>query len=678
MTAINTDTGVQNMTYGYDTIGNLTARTNTFTLPTAATINENFSYDAMNRLSSLTMSGTTSLTKSYSYNEIGNIVLKSDVGTLNYPASGASSVRPHAVSSIVGSAGGYANPTYSYDANGNMTSSLTGSRTVTYNSFNMLASIVQAGTTTLVYDADHNRTKESSENGDIYFVALGHPINPGNVPLFEKHADYNAIGATGVTDYRHFIAGVAIYTQYGNGLIIADTKYTHKDHLGSTTVITSSTKTVLERYSYDPFGRARAATGADAPATSNAAPWGRRAFTGHETLIERGGLIHMNGRIYDPHIGRFMSADPFIQFAGHSQSHNRYSYIMNNPLGGTDQSGFWGGWANPFSKQNREARRAIHNFAKNPFDNFNLYALERSMPGRATMDNFMLRHDWAMALGHAALGFASFFCYGGAAACYGAMEAHVAGYQTWLAGGDRTDVTGAMITSGAIGFISAGSNGVIGGVFTSPISNTLAHAVFGCAMASAQGGNCGAGALAGALTAGVDQIDTGNFWAGAALAMATGCVGSAAGGGTCAAGIASSALIYLFNKCMSSGCPGSNRNSTNRNSWDTLVQTMEGTGYFIENYSDMRTANTIGADKYFHCKANCQAAQLGATGVDVAKFISDTREYADVKIFGSSIADSYADQFANVHERTNGALSPNTPCSIICGPYRPNGLDPRF
>ena len=57
------------------------------------------------------------------------------------------------------------------------------------------------------------------------------------------------------------------------------------------------------------------------------------------------------------------------------------------------------------------------------------------MPGRATMDNFMLRHDWAMALGHAGLALASGFCYAGALACYAAMEAHVAGYRLgWLAG----------------------------------------------------------------------------------------------------------------------------------------------------------------------------------------------------------------------------------------------------
>jgi len=48
----------------------------------------------------------------------------------------------------------------------------------------------------------------------------------------------------------------------------------------------------------------------------------------------------MNGRIYDPTLGRFLQADPFIQAPGNSQSYNRYSYIMNNPLSGTDPSGF--------------------------------------------------------------------------------------------------------------------------------------------------------------------------------------------------------------------------------------------------------------------------------------------------------------------------------------------------
>ncbi|TRX53447.1 RHS repeat domain-containing protein [Thalassomonas sp. M1454] len=49
----------------------------------------------------------------------------------------------------------------------------------------------------------------------------------------------------------------------------------------------------------------------------------------------------MNGRIYDPNLGRFMSVDPFIQSPTNTQSINAYSYIMNNPVNGIDPSGYF-------------------------------------------------------------------------------------------------------------------------------------------------------------------------------------------------------------------------------------------------------------------------------------------------------------------------------------------------
>src|SRR5580765_8231722 len=64
-----------------------------------------------------------------------------------------------------------------------------------------------------------------------------------------------------------------------------------------------------------------------------------RCFTGHEHLDETY-LIHMNGRIYDYRLGRFLSVDPIISNPANSQSINPYSYIGNNPLSGVDPTGY--------------------------------------------------------------------------------------------------------------------------------------------------------------------------------------------------------------------------------------------------------------------------------------------------------------------------------------------------
>ena len=65
-----------------------------------------------------------------------------------------------------------------------------------------------------------------------------------------------------------------------------------------------------------------------------------RGYTFHEQL-DSVALVHMNGRVYDPEIGRFLSADPFIQDITNSQALNAYAYVNNNPLSYTDPSGFF-------------------------------------------------------------------------------------------------------------------------------------------------------------------------------------------------------------------------------------------------------------------------------------------------------------------------------------------------
>jgi RHS repeat-associated protein len=63
-----------------------------------------------------------------------------------------------------------------------------------------------------------------------------------------------------------------------------------------------------------------------------------RGYTGHEHLTSIG-LIHMNGRIYDPQLRRFLSPDNYVQDTENTQNYNRFGYVYNNPLLYTDPSG---------------------------------------------------------------------------------------------------------------------------------------------------------------------------------------------------------------------------------------------------------------------------------------------------------------------------------------------------
>jgi RHS repeat-associated protein len=95
-----------------------------------------------------------------------------------------------------------------------------------------------------------------------------------------------------------------------------------------------------ERQSYTPWGERREGGG------STVSESGRRlgskvrpGYTGHEMLDEVG-IIHMNGRLYDPEIGRMLGPDPIVQESDNTQNYNAYSYVLNNPMRFTDPSGY--------------------------------------------------------------------------------------------------------------------------------------------------------------------------------------------------------------------------------------------------------------------------------------------------------------------------------------------------
>ena len=113
-------------------------------------------------------------------------------------------------------------------------------------------------------------------------------------------------------------------------------------HLGSWTTITDEDGEIFAEQSLDAWGKMRDPyTWREFPSggTRPQGPMFDRGFTGHEHLYDFG-LINMNGRLYDPMLGRMLSPDIVIQQEHNSQAYNRYSYCFNNPLRFTDPSGY--------------------------------------------------------------------------------------------------------------------------------------------------------------------------------------------------------------------------------------------------------------------------------------------------------------------------------------------------
>jgi RHS repeat-associated protein len=166
---------------------------------------------------------------------------------------------------------------------------------------------------------------------------------------YEKEVKVN-----GIAEHKHYLtAGGQVFalqvTRTGNlaagspsvpgSTQSSSLSYFHHDHLGSIAAITDENRNVVERLAYDPWGKRRYPDGASDVSDSLTGQRTDRGYTEHEHLDEMG-IIHMNGRVYDPLIGRFMSADPYVQMPSNLKTFNRYAYVWNNPLKMFDPDGF--------------------------------------------------------------------------------------------------------------------------------------------------------------------------------------------------------------------------------------------------------------------------------------------------------------------------------------------------
>lgn len=240
----------------------------------------------------------------------------------------------------------------------------------------------------------------------------------------------------------------------------------------------------------------------------------------------------MNGRVYDPMLARFVSADPFIQLPYDSQSYNRYSYVMNDPLDATDPSGYFLKWLE--RKVRREWKRS---------------ATFRSI---ATIAAALLAQQWLT--GQILGGSAGELAVHATSVLDGELVLTTAGKMVVGAAsgavggfvgsnGDLESALRAGITGGAFGYV--------GGTFAAPsVANYVGHAVVGCASSVIEGGRCGPGAasaLVGKLA--TNHIRGSDLTRGIAATIAGG-IGAEIAGGSFKNGAVTAAFGYLFNNLM--------------------------------------------------------------------------------------------------------------------------------
>ena len=318
LAGVNGNAAIQNLAYEWDVNRNLVRRQDL-----NRGLTEEFRYDTLDRLDDSRRNGVINL--DLSYDAIGNILWKSDVCPGATPCYTYHSTRKHAVSA----AGGVS---YTYDANGNMTGRA--GAAIGWNSDNLPISIAHANgnSSQFSYGPAGNRWRQVANHAGTVETT----IYAGE--LSER------VTRAGATTWRHYVlapTGVAaVQLRAGNGSHA--TRYLTQDHLGSTDRILDATGNVVASESFSPFGRRRGANWTGLPTAAELAAIAavtRDGFTGHEHL-DNLDLIHMNGRVYDPHIGRFISADPYVTAPFDGQGLNRYSYVRNNALSYIDPSGF--------------------------------------------------------------------------------------------------------------------------------------------------------------------------------------------------------------------------------------------------------------------------------------------------------------------------------------------------
>ena len=411
---------LMSLTFDFDNqTGNLESRYNSL-----FNWSESFSYDSLERLTDY---DDNSGAHNQSYDPLGKILSNTGIGTFSYAGNS------------------YRQSSINFNNNGASYYNNLEAQHISYNVFNAPVEINETGVERVSFE--YNAFEKRSN------VFYGNTNADKNQRPLRKHYSFDGSmeikynSQTNTTEFVTFIGGDAYNApliHYSKGSSSTEEfKFLHRDYLGSILAITDENGNVDEKRHFDAWGnivKIQDGSGNDITEFQ----FLDRGYTGHEHLIGVA-LIHMNGRIYDPMLHRFINPDNNIQDAFNSQNFNRYGYALNNPLK-----------------------------YKDPGGEFLVAALIGAAIG--VVMNGISNSIQGKGFFKGAVGAAFFGAIGGAAS-FGIGQ---------IAGSIAQSLTGSSISGLIVGGFQAGS-----------------HALLGGTLSVVQGGDFAAGALSGALSSAV-------------------------------------------------------------------------------------------------------------------------------------------------------------------------------
>lgn len=309
-----------NKTFTYDLKNNLLSRTDEI-----RSLTENFEYDALDRLVKVSSNATQE--QVINYDEAGNIIYKTGVGNISYEEG------TNRISEI-----SHGLPVWD---------------NIKYTSFNKITSVTRDHSNKvyvintnlyLLYGPDKCRKLQR-----IYKFQrrrfCGRPHGNFTKDLETKYYVGNLyekiVTDADIREINYIFADGKTVALFETSEENDDrTLYLHHDHLGSVMAFSNENGQIEEELSYDAWGRRRSPSTWEPLAFSDDDTSDYdQGFTGHEH-IDLFDMVNMDGRMYDPVVGRFLSPDPYIQMPDFTQSLNRYAYCINNPLSLTDPTGY--------------------------------------------------------------------------------------------------------------------------------------------------------------------------------------------------------------------------------------------------------------------------------------------------------------------------------------------------